>query len=89
MAKKQTRQREYQAKQKEAKEYLGDKKGPSKFCGNTLSVQAPKTLAQNMPVGILRITQGPTVVTDELIRRIQGVIPSTEIQRAYTAPRVR
>ena len=42
MAKKQTCQCEYQAKQKEAKEYLGDKKGPSKFCGNTLSLQAPK-----------------------------------------------
>ena len=35
MVKKQTRQCEYQAKQEEAKEYLRDKKGPSKFCGNT------------------------------------------------------
>jgi hypothetical protein len=67
MAQRQTRQCEYQAKQKEAKEYLRDKKGPSKFCGNTLSLQAPKELVQSMPVGILRITQGPTTITDELI----------------------
>ena len=56
MAQRQTRQCEYQAKQKEAKEYLRDKKGPSKFCGNTLSLQAPKELVQSTPVGILRIT---------------------------------
>jgi hypothetical protein len=82
MAQRQTRQCEYQAKQKEAKEYLRDKKGPSKFCGNTLSLQAPKELVQSMPVGILRITQGPTTITDELITRIQRAIPSVEIQRA-------
>jgi hypothetical protein len=82
MAQRQTRQCEYQAKQKEAREYLRDKKGPSKFCGNTLSVQAPKELVQSMPVGILRITQGPTMITDEFTTRIQRVIPSVEIQRA-------
>jgi hypothetical protein len=42
MAKKQTWQCEKQAKRKEAREYLRDKKGPSKFCGNTHSTQAPK-----------------------------------------------
>jgi hypothetical protein len=82
MTKRQTRQCEYQAKQKEAKEYLRDKKGPSKFCGNTLSVQAPKELVQSMPVGILRITQGPTMITDEVITRIQRAILSVEIQGA-------
>jgi hypothetical protein len=82
MAQRQTRQCEYQAKQKEAKEYLRDKKGPSKFCGNTLSVQAPKERVQSMPVGILRITQGPTMITDEFTTRIQRAIPSVEIQRA-------
>jgi hypothetical protein len=66
----------------EAKEYLRDKKGPSKFCGNTLSLQAPKELAQSKPVGILRITQGPTTITDKFITRIQRVIPSVEVQRA-------
>ena len=35
MAKKQTRRCEHQAKRQEAQEYLRDKKGPSKFCGNT------------------------------------------------------
>ena len=37
MAKKQTRRCEHQAKRQEAQEYLRDKKGPSKFCGNTHS----------------------------------------------------
>ena len=82
MAQRQTRQCKYQVKQREAKEYLRDKKGPSKFCGNTLSLQAPKELVQSMPVGILRITQGPTTITDELITRIQRAIPSIEIQVA-------
>jgi len=50
MARRQTRQCEYQAKQKEAQEYLRDKKGPSKFCGNTLPLQAPKESVQSMPV---------------------------------------
>ena len=48
IAKKQTRQCENQAKRKEAREYLRDKKGPSKFCGNMLSSQAPKELVQGM-----------------------------------------
>jgi hypothetical protein len=85
MAKRQTRQCEYQAKQKEAKEYLRDKKGPSKFCGNTLSVQAPKELVQSMPVGILRFTQGSTMFTDEFIQKF-----SEQSRRLrYNAPRVR
>ena len=44
MAKKQTRKCEHQAKRQEAQEYLRDKKGPSKFCGNTHSSQTPKEL---------------------------------------------
>jgi len=82
MARKQTRQCEHQAKQKEAREYLRDKKGPSKFCGNTLPLQAPKELVQSMPVGILRITQGPKTTTNELIETIRQAIPSVEIQSA-------
>ena len=35
LAKKQTWQCEKQAKRKKAREYLHDKKGPSKLCGNT------------------------------------------------------
>jgi hypothetical protein len=82
MAKKQTRQCENQAKRKQAREYLRDKKDPSKFCGNMHSSQAPKELVQGMPVGILRINQGPTETTDELIKRIQEEVPSAEVQRA-------
>ena len=82
MAKKQTRQCENQAKRKEAREYLRDKKGPSKFCGNMHSSQAPKELVQGMPVGILRINQGSTETTNELVKRIQGEVPSAEVQRA-------
>jgi hypothetical protein len=82
MAKKQTRQCENQAKRKEAREYLRDKKGPSKFCGNMLSSQAPKELVQGMPVGIPWINRGPTETTDELIRRIQREVPSAEVQCA-------
>ena len=47
MAQRQTRQCKYQVKQREAKEYLRDKKGPCKFYGNTLSLQTPKELVQN------------------------------------------
>lgn len=35
-----------------------------------------------MPVGILRINQGPTETTDELLQRIQGEVTSAEVQRA-------
>ena len=35
-----------------------------------------------MPVGILRITQGPKTTTNELIKKIRQAIPSVEIQRA-------
>ena len=35
-----------------------------------------------MPVGILRITQGSTMFTDEFITEIQRAIPSVKIQRA-------
>jgi hypothetical protein len=78
MAKKQTRQCENQAKRKEAREYLRDKKGPSKFCGNMQSSQTQKELVQ----GILWINQGPPETTEELITRIQREVPSAEIQRA-------
>jgi hypothetical protein len=53
MAKKHTRRCEHQAKRQEAREYLRDKKGPSKFCGNTHSLQMPKELVLGMPVGIM------------------------------------
>jgi hypothetical protein len=82
MVKKQTRQCEHQAKRKETREYLRDKKGPSKFCGNMYSSQAPKELVQGMPVGILWINQGPPETTEELTTRIQREVPSAEIQRA-------
>jgi hypothetical protein len=82
MVKKQTRQCENQANRKEAREYLRDKKGPSKFCGNMQSSQAQKEFVQGMPVGILWINQGPTEATDELIKRIQREVPSAEVQRA-------
>jgi ribosomal protein S18 len=49
MAQRQTRQCEYQAKQKEAKEYLRDKKGLSKFCSNTLSLQARRSWCKACP----------------------------------------
>jgi hypothetical protein len=35
-----------------------------------------------MPVGILRITQGSTMFTDEFITEIQRAIQSVKIQRA-------
>ena len=57
MAKKQTRRCEHQAKRQEAREYLRDKKGPSKFCGNTHSLQMPKELVLGIPVGIMWINQ--------------------------------
>jgi hypothetical protein len=82
MAKKQTRQCEHQAKRKEAREYLRDKKGPSKFCGNTHSSQAPTELVLGMPVGVMWINQEPTEHAKALVESIQKEIPSVEIQRA-------
>jgi hypothetical protein len=81
MVKKRTLQCEHQAKRKEAREYLRDKKGPSKFCGNMQSSQVPKELVQSLPVGVLWISQGPLENTVELITKIQEEIPSAEIQR--------
>ena len=69
MAKKQTRQCEHQAKRKEAREYLRDKKGPSKFCGNTHSSQAPTELVLGMPVGVMWINQNPTETTEALTKK--------------------
>jgi hypothetical protein len=82
MVKKQTCQCEHQAKRKKAREYLRDKKGPSKFCGNMQSSQEPKELVQGMPVGILWINQGPPETTEELITKIHREVPLAEIHRA-------
>jgi hypothetical protein len=82
MAKKQTRQCEHQAKRKEAREYLRDKKGPSKFCGNTHSPQATTEMVLGMPVGVMWINQEPTENAGVLVERIQKEVPSVEIQQA-------
>ncbi len=66
MAKKQTRRCEHQAKRQEAQEYLRDKKGPSKFCGNTHSLQMPKELVLGMPMGVLWINQDPTTTEEAM-----------------------
>ena len=84
MAKKQTRQCEHQAKRKEAREYLRDKKGPRKFCGNMHSSQAPTELVLGMPLGVMWMNQGPTETTEALTKKIHEEVPSVEIQRGGT-----
>jgi hypothetical protein len=68
LVKKQTWQCEKQAKRKEAREYLRDKKGPSKFCGNTHSIQAPKELVLDMPIGVMWINRQPTAESQEIVK---------------------
>ena len=60
----------------EAREYLRDKKGPSKFCGNTHSIQAPKELVLDMPIGVMWINRQPTVESQGIVKRIyeEGVV---------------
>jgi len=82
LAKKQTWQCEKQAKRKEAREYLHDKKGPSKFCGNTHSTQAPKELVLDMPVVVMWVNQQPTAESKEIVKRIYDEVPSAQIQQA-------
>ena len=82
MAKKQTWQCEKQAKRKEAREYLRDKKGPSKFCGNTHSTQAPKESVLDMPVGVMLVNQQPTAESKEIVKRIYDEVPSAQIHQA-------
>jgi hypothetical protein len=82
MAKKQTWQCEKQAKRKEAREYLRDKKGPSTFCGNTHSTQAPQKLVLGMPVGVMWVNQEPTAQSKELVKRIYEEVPSVQVHRA-------
>ena len=52
MAQRQMRRCEVKAKQQEAREYLLDKKGPSKFCGKIQSTVALEKLAHEMTRGI-------------------------------------
>ena len=80
MAKKQARKCEHQAKGQEAQEYLRDKKGPSKFCGNTHSSQTPKELVLGMPVGVMWINQAPTETEEVMEKKIRGAVPSVKIQ---------
>jgi hypothetical protein len=70
------------AKRKEVREYLRDKKGPSKFCGNTHSTQAPKELVLDMPVGVMWVNQEPTAKSKELVKRVYDEIPSVQIHQA-------
>ena len=80
MAKKQTRRCEHQAKRHEAQEYLRDKKGPSKFCGNTHSSQTPKELVLDIPMGVLWINQDPTTTEEEMENKVREAAPSARIQ---------
>ncbi len=82
LVKKQTWQCEKQAKRKEAREYLRDKKGPSKFCGNTHSVQAPKELVLDMPIGVMWINRQPTAESQEIVKRICDEVPSVQMYKA-------
>ena len=85
LVKKQTWQCEKQAKRKEAREYLRDKKGPSKFCGNTHSIQAPKELVLDMPIGVMWINRKPTVESQGIVKRIYEEVPSVQIQTVFRA----
>ena len=85
LVKKQTWQCERQAKRKEAREYLRDKKGPSKFCGNTHSIQAPKELVLDMPIGVMWINRKPTVESQGIVKRIYEEVPSVQIQTVFRA----
>ena len=80
MAKKQTRRCEHQAKRQEAREYLRDKKGPSKFCGNTHSLQMPKELVLSMPVGVMWLNQDPTATEEVMEKKVRESVPSVRIQ---------
>jgi len=82
LVKKQTWQCERQAKRKEAKEYLRDKKGPSKFCGNTHSMQTPKELVLDMPIGVMWINRKPTAESQGIVKRIYEEVPSVQIYKA-------
>jgi hypothetical protein len=82
LVKKQTWQCERQSKRKEAREYLRDRKGPSKFCGNTHSIQAPRELVLDMPIGVMWINRKPTVESQGIVKRIYEEIPSVQIHKA-------
>ena len=79
MAQKQTHQCGIQARQKEAREYLRDNKGPSKFGGKMHSVMPMKELAHDMPWDILWINQGATASTNDIIKKVQDEIPTAVI----------
>jgi len=81
LVKKQTWQCEKQAKRKEAREYPGNKKGPSKFCGNTHSIQAPKELVLDMPIGVMWINRQPTAESQEIVKRICDEVPSVQMYK--------
>ena len=82
IAKKQTRKCEIQAKQREAREYMRDKKGPSKFCGKMQSTMSRDQLVYDMPRGILLINQVETGSNNQILKKIRDAIPTAEIQRS-------
>jgi hypothetical protein len=67
-------------KDRKRESILRDKKGPSKFCGNTHSSQMPKELVLGMPVGVMWINQDPTENEEAMEKRIREAVPSVRIQ---------
>jgi hypothetical protein len=82
IAKKQTRKCEIQAKQREAREYMRDKKGPSKFCGKMQSPMSRDQPVYDMPSGVLLINQGETGSNNGILKKIRDAIPTAEILRS-------
>ena len=85
MVKRQTRQCEMQTKQQEARDYLRDKKGPSRVCGKVQSSMSPEQLNYSMPRGIVWMQKGVTKAGNDLVRSVRSAIPSAEIKRATAA----
>jgi len=85
MAKHQMHKCEPQAKLQETRDYLRDKKGPSKFSGKMQSSMTPEQLTYSMPQGVLWMHFGVTNSGADLIRKVQSAIPTAEVQHAKAA----
>ena len=78
---KQIREHERRARQKEAKEFLADKKGPSHFMGKGQSNVPLERLKLSAPTGILWIHNRSASVEDILLKRIRTKLPTATVHQ--------
>ena len=78
----QVRKCEWQASQQEAKAYLEEKRGPSKFMGKGQSTERPERLKLEAPRGILWAYNRCPATETGLLQKLRTRMPTASIQHS-------